>query len=108
MTNIQNSGFEHEPVERIFTLGGVALRLCLEQALWDAFDDISIRESLSGDELCARIDREEPEGGFAEKVARFACEYYRDAMPPLRHGMSEDDGRRSALQQALDAVGPKS
>ena len=111
MTDSDNPSFLIDPVARTVTLIQGSVELCLEQAVWDAFDEICRRETVEADVLITEIERRTEPEGLAAKVTAYVTGYFKDALmsdPPPHRGLSEsddDDGTPSdTLLDALDAV----
>lgn len=88
------------PIERIIEVNGRSRTIRLERVLWEAFDEICLREGVSSGELCAEVFRLAAGADTSDAFALYMATYFRDAsrgavsMPGL------------ALSDALDAIGP--
>lgn len=61
-------------------INGHRTSIRLEQTLWDAVEDICVRETLALDELCSRIARERPGGNFTSNLRCWVVDYFRGAL----------------------------
>jgi predicted DNA-binding ribbon-helix-helix protein len=66
-------------VSRNVTLEGRRTSLRLERAMWDALEEICMREEQSMHDLCAHVDRIRAERTLTAGIRVFILEYYRRA-----------------------------
>ncbi|MBK1697121.1 ribbon-helix-helix domain-containing protein [Rhodovibrio salinarum] len=66
-------------VSRNVTLEGRRTSLRLERAMWDALEEICLREHQSMHDLCAHVDRIRAERTLTAGIRVFILEYYRRA-----------------------------
>ena len=81
-------------VTRNVVVNGKRTTIRLEMAVWDAFDEICMRENLSRHELCTRIENARKGANRAQAVRATIVNYYRVA------GMNDDvnDGIGKAIE----------
>jgi predicted DNA-binding ribbon-helix-helix protein len=101
-------------VTRTLVIGDRSVSVRLDDAHWDAFDDLCRREGQSGDAIASRIDSLRGKKPLAKAIHQYVIRYFKDAAdrdPPSSPGMSEDDGEQPTLsptlRDALDRIKPK-
>lgn len=72
-------------VSRNVTLEGRRTSLRLERAMWDALEEICLRERQSIHDLCAHVDRTRAERTLTAGIRVFILEYYRRAATEAGH-----------------------
>lgn len=70
------------PVKRSLTLAGHATSVSLEDAFWQAFRAIALREGLSNNRLAARIDAARGDIGLASAIRVFVLTDALATRPP--------------------------
>ena len=74
-------------VSRNVTLEGRRTSLRLEKAMWDALEEICLREGRSMHDLCAHVERIRAERTLTAGIRVYILEYYRRAAN--EHGHAE-------------------
>lgn len=72
-------------VSRNVVIAGRRTSLRLEQAIWDALEEIAVREGLSVNEVCTRVDRARPERSLTASVRVYVLDYFREAATDAGH-----------------------
>lgn len=80
-------------VSRNVTLDGHRTSLRLERPIWEAIEEICMREGLNLHQLCVRIDCEREERTLTAGVRVFVLQYFRNA--------ATDEGHAAAGHGAL-------
>jgi predicted DNA-binding ribbon-helix-helix protein len=72
-------------INKNVTVDGIRSSMRLESALWDALENICLRESLTLGELVDLAADGSQAGGRTSAVRRFVLEYYRTAASEVGH-----------------------
>jgi predicted DNA-binding ribbon-helix-helix protein len=75
-------------VSRNVTLQGRRTSLRLERAMWDALEEICMREAQSMHDLCTHVDRIRAERTLTAGIRVFILEYYRRAATEDGHNQA--------------------
>jgi predicted DNA-binding ribbon-helix-helix protein len=73
-------------VSRNVTLLGRRTSLRLERAMWEALEEICLRENQSMHDLCTHVDRTRAERTLTAGIRVYILEYYRRAATEDGHG----------------------
>ena len=92
---------ESSLVSRNVRVGARRTSVRLEPELWEALDDICIREDRSLHQLCTALGRAPGDGGFTSRLRVFILVYFRELAErletsPVRIENEAEDPRRAA------------
>ncbi|MGO1119309.1 ribbon-helix-helix domain-containing protein [Rhodovibrionaceae bacterium A322] len=95
---VQPSG-DSPLVARNVVVGGRRTSLRLEPSMWEALQEISLREALSVSQLCTRIDERRVASGLTAAVRVYILSYFRAAATDSGHA-SAGHGQLGNWQRA--------
>lgn len=99
-------------VTRHLTVDGQVITIGLDVSVWQALEEVSVREGRGVEVLVAEIGRNLGATALESAVHAYLTRYFKDAAQHDRgrHGLSESDRVDSVptgpLASALDAIGP--
>ena len=102
------SSIDSKLVSRNVTISGHRTSIRLEVHMWEAFDEICVREGLSPHQLCAMIDASRENSSRTAAVRAFAVNYFRNASTEeghknVGHGSLAANGNAPTDTQMLNA-----
>jgi len=87
------------------TINGQRTSLRLEREIWDALDEVCVRESLSLHELCSLIEKFRHISNRTSAVRAFIISYFRSAATDDGHSIAGHGTLDRAFGKAVDSSG---